>query len=187
MSGLWRPLCLIGLAAALVLSTIGCTDYTYFNVNVRVDDSIVDTSASAQIPALEQIEDCFVYVLDKSGSSIEGPGKELVTTESSKQGTRKCNHGNTSRELGVLDYSTTRGSGALTFLVSMTKLDQQTNIVQPTFLDGSAKGEGPVIKGAIYVDLVVTACKDKNDPHPVTTDASNNWPTCNPVGSLRLQ
>ena len=171
MTGLWRPVCLIGLAAALVLSTIGCTDYTYFNINVRVDDSIVDTSASAQIPALEQIEDCFVYVLDKSGRSIEGAGKELVTTESSKQGTRACNLQNTKRDVGVLDYSTTRGSGALTFLVSMTKLDQQTNIVQPTFLDGSAKGEGPVIKGAIYVDLVVTACKDPdpNAPNPVTT------------------
>jgi hypothetical protein len=178
MTGLWRPVCLIGLAAALVLSSSGCTDYTYFNVNVRVDDSVVDTSASAQIPALEQIEDCFVYVLDKSGRSIEGAGKELVTTESSKQGTRKCNHGNTSRELGVLDYSTTRGSGTLSFLVSMTKLDTQTNTT-PTFLDGLVKAEGTVIKGAIYVDLVVTACKDPKDPHPVTT--ANR--TCNPVGS----
>jgi hypothetical protein len=104
MTGLRRALRLIGLAAALTLSTNGCsTDYTYFNVNVRVDDSVVDQSASAQIPALEQINDCFVYVLDKSGRSIEGAGKELVTTESSKQGTRKCNPGNTSRELGVLD------------------------------------------------------------------------------------
>jgi hypothetical protein len=180
MTGLWRPVCLIGLAAALVLSSSGCTDYTYFNINVRVDDSVVDTSASAQIPALEQIEDCFVYVLDKSGRSIEGAGKELVTTESSKQGTRKCNHGNTSRELGVLDYSTTRGSGALSFLVSMTKLDTQTSTT-PTFLDGLVKAEGTVIKGAIYVDLVVTACKDPdpNAPNPVTT--ANR--TCNPVGS----
>jgi hypothetical protein len=179
MTGLWRPLCPISLAAALVLSSGGCTDYTYFNVNVSVDDSVVDTSASAQIPALEQIEDCFVYVLDKSGRSIEGAGKELVTTESSKQGTRKCNHGNTSRELGVLDYSTTRGNGTLSFLVSMTKLDPQTSAT-PTFLDGSVEGKGTVSKGAIYVDLVVTACKDPKDPNPVTTADRN----CNPVGSL---
>jgi hypothetical protein len=180
MTGLRRALRLIGLAAALTLSTNGCsTDYTYFNVNVRVDDSVVDQSASAQIPALEQINDCFVYVLDKSGRSIEGAGKELVTTESSKQGTRKCNPGNTSRELGVLDYSTTRGSGTLSFLVSMTKLDTQTSAT-PTFLDGSVKAEGPVAKGAIYVDLVVTACKDPKDPHPSTTASR----ACNPVGSL---
>jgi hypothetical protein len=186
MTGLWRPTCLIGLAAALILSSSGCTDYTYFNVNVSVDPSVAVQSPSAQIPALEQINDCFVYVLDKSGRSIEGAGKELLTTESSKQGTQKCSPGDiTNSELGVLDYSTTRGSGTLTFLVSMTKYDSQAiPPVTPTFLDGSAKGEGPVIKGAIYVDLVVTPCKDPKDPNPVNTDPAKNWPTCNPVGSL---
>jgi hypothetical protein len=154
------------LAAALVLSSSGCTDYTYFNVGVKVDESVLE-------PALNQIDDCFVYVLDKSGRSIEGAGKELVTTESSKQGTRKCNYANTSRDLGVLDYSTTRGRGTLSFLVSMTRYDGQTSV---TFLDGLAKGEGPVIQGAIYVDLVVTPCKDPKDPNSTTDNL------CNPVG-----
>jgi hypothetical protein len=180
MTGLRRALRLIGLAAALTLSTNGCsTDYTYFNVNVRVDDSVVDQSASAQIPALEQINDCFVYVLDKSGRSIEGAGKELVTTESSKQGTRACHLQITKRDVGVLDYSTTRGRGTLSFLVSMTRHDGYTN-TDSTFLDGLAEAAGTVIKGAIYVDLVVTACNDPKDPHPSTT--ANR--TCNPVGSL---
>jgi hypothetical protein len=61
----------------------------------------------------------------------------------------------------------------------MTKLDTQTSAT-PTFLDGSVKAEGPVAKGAIYVDLVVTACKDPKDPHPSTTASR----ACNPVGSL---
>lgn len=174
MTGLWRPVCLIGLAGALVLSSSGCTDYTYFNVHVSVDPSVVDTSSLPTTPTLEQIDDCFFYVLDKSGRSIEGAGKELVTTESSKQGTQTCKLGYTNRDVGVLDYSTTRGSGTLTFLVSMTKYE---STVTTTFLDGLAKGEGPVNQGgAIYVDLVVKAC----DPNPSTTGNP-----CNPVGVSR--
>jgi hypothetical protein len=151
MTILQRSVCLMGLAAALVLPASGCTDYTYFNVSVKIDDN-----ANVTDPALGQVDNCFVYVLDGgSGRTIEA-GRELVTTNDvPSPGTRECNLGRTPRDLGVLDYSTAKSGGTLKFVVSMT------DSTPYTILDGSV--EGQVKGGVISLSLLVAPCNDPKD------------------------
>ena len=145
-----RSLCLVGLAAALVLPTSGCTGYSYFNVHVSVDSNVTDQT-------LAQVDNCFVYVFE--GSSTIERQRELVTTENvPPPGARECNFGKTPRDLGTLDYSTAKSGGTLKFLVTMTTPDTDPS-KNVSMMDGSV--EGPAKGGVISLELVATPCGPK--------------------------
>jgi hypothetical protein len=157
MTILQRSVCLMGLAAALVLPASGCADYTYFNVSVKIDDN-----ANVTDQALGQVDDCFVYVLDGgSGHTIEA-GRELVTTKDiPSPGARECNLGRTPRDLGTLDYSTAKSGGTLKFVVSMTDQVTTDKPTPYTILDGSV--EAQVKGGVVSLSLLVAPCNDPKD------------------------
>jgi hypothetical protein len=148
-----RSVCLVGLAAALVLSTSGCSGYTYFNVHVSVDSNVTDQT-------LAQVDNCYVRVLDASGNAIES-SRELVTTENvPPPGARECNFGKTPRDLGTLDYSTAKSGGTLRFLVYMTTPDTDPS-KSVTMLQGLA--DGSPRGGVTSLDLVAKPCGDNLD------------------------
>jgi hypothetical protein len=143
MTGPQRVTCLVGLGAALVLSTSGCGDpYTYFNVHVTLQQSgsnLVDNATQRQIYS------CLVYVL-ADGKQIEN-GTELRTLP----GPVACKAPDTPLDVGTMDYSTKRSSGTLEFIINMKDTDGLV-IVQ-----GST--EGGVRSGQIVsLDLVAETC-----------------------------
>jgi len=110
MTCLQRVACLVGSAAALVMSASGCDPYTYFNVHVTLQQqgaNAVDSQTQNLISA------CKLFVL-ADGKLIENE-QELKTI----QGPTACRHTLTPIDIGVLDYSTARTSGKLSFMVNM--------------------------------------------------------------------
>lgn len=151
MTSLQRSVCLMGLAAAVALSASGCTGYTYFNVHASVDTNVNITDQ-----VLGQVDNCFVYVLDGSGRSIES-GRELVTTATvPSPGARECNLGRTPRDLGVLDYSSAKSGGTLTFLITMTNQVTTDKPTPDTILAGWV--DGPLKGGIVSLDVVAAMC-----------------------------
>lgn len=158
MTGVRRVACLIGSAAALVLSASGCTDYTYFNVDVRLDPSIDDSTQ-------RQIASCSVYVFAGS-EQIEGH-KELTLLN----GTAACKapntgldqYGNDTNDIGTMDYSTARGSGSIRFFIDMECLDSVEKCVNKNPLQGSVQGNvnpGQVISLTLVAGMCGTTCQD---------------------------
>jgi hypothetical protein len=142
MTGLSRSACLTGLAAALVLSTSGCDPYTYFNVDVSLGSNVTDQNRF-------DIVSCLVFVVDDS------TGKEIEHTNLDKvEGPSACKdlvHNPTDPDIGVMDYSTTRSSGTLTFFVSMVDT-AKSPIAQGSASAGVSPGK------VLSVDLVCNAC-----------------------------
>ena len=143
MTGQQRLTRLAGLAAALLLSTSGCSDpYTYFNVHVTLEQqgsTLVDNATQRQIYS------CLIYVL-ADGKQIED-GTELRTLP----GPVACKAPDTPLDIGTMDYSSKRSSGTLEFIINMKDTDGLI-IVQ-----GST--EGGVRPGQIVsLDLVAETC-----------------------------
>jgi hypothetical protein len=154
MTALQRLACLIGLAAPLALSTSGCSDpYTYFNVDVKLDQS-VDAVRTAR-----QIASCIVYVL-ADGKQIEA-GHDLDTI----QGPAACKAPDTPvypNDIGTMDYSTIRSSGTIEFVVNM---EDTTGAI---IVQGSAQG-GVKPSQIIQLELVGEPCGGTGSACPVDT------------------
>lgn len=150
MTGLRRVACLIGSAAALVLSASGCTDYTYFNVHVTIDPAIDDNASIAR----REIDSCVVYVL-AGDKQIEGwPLTNL-------DGNPACSRDKTPLDVGTMDYSTARTSGTLTFIVDMLDLDRAVTV------QGSEPADIKVGR-VLSVNLIAKTCHTKCDQDPKT-------------------
>jgi hypothetical protein len=154
MTALQRLACLIGLAAPLALSTSSCSDpYTYFNVDVKLDQS-VDAVRTAR-----QIASCIVYVL-ADGKQIEA-GHDLDTI----QGPAACKAPDTPvypNDIGTMDYSTIRSSGTIEFVVNM---EDTTGAI---IVQGSAQG-GVKPSQIIQLELVGEPCGGTGSACPVDT------------------
>ena len=140
MTGLSRSACLIGLAAALVLSTSGCDPYTYFNVDVSLGASITGQNRF-------DTYSCGVFVLDATtGRRIQEAALKKL------EGPNACqNISDSTTDIGVMDYSTARSSGTLRFFVNML------DTASAPIAEGSAnKGVSP--GHVLSVDLVIEAC-----------------------------
>ena len=138
MTSLHRSVCLIGVAAAMVLSTSGCDPYTYFNVNISLGSSVTAQNRM-------DIASCLVFVLE-NGKKIEDS-----TPLKTIQGPLACRPGEKDPNIGVMDYSTARGSGTLEFFVSMLDTDPKP------IVDGSVKA-GVKPGSILSVDLVAETC-----------------------------
>jgi hypothetical protein len=170
MTSFKQILGLCGLASALSLAS-GCSDYTYFNVDVGLrisgdnrftDDSTIDSIASCSIAVFmgdTQIE---------GSTAIRSNGVDacrLNKTATKDDGRREIkkpypndNNGNPTQtyDLGVLDYSSARDSGTLKFVVTMKnaeKMDMAQGWVE------AKVGSGKIMS----VDLIVDSCEIGKD------------------------
>jgi hypothetical protein len=150
MRGLSRLVSLVGLAAALLMSSVGCSDYTYFNVNItlrQTGDNFVTNDVQREIAA------CVVFVRH-DGKLVE-PGTDLVKID----GTAACRAPSTPEVVGVMDYSTAKQSGTIEFVVNMNDTEHVT-IVQGTTSAGVAPGK------VMNVDLVAATCPRSSSNAP---------------------
>jgi hypothetical protein len=152
MTGLQRVACLIGLAAALVLSASGCTDYTYFNVNVTIDSKIDDAT-------LRDIDSCVAYVFAGDKQIEQGELlKKLDGTAACKAPTTGTDqYGNTTYNLGTMDYSSARSSGTIKFFVNMVSLEGNPAA------QGSAQGDANPGQ-VLTLNLVAAPCGGTSEP-----------------------
>jgi hypothetical protein len=151
MTGLWRSACLVGLTAALALSTSGCSNYTYFNVDIKLDDSVDFNTTQKEIGY------CSVFVLDAATDKRIEEKMPLTTTE----GSSACPPGLTGRDLGVMNYSTAKSSGTLRFFVDMT--NQGVKVSFGSIVQGSVDGAvkpGEIISLVLSAEACGTSCKD---------------------------
>jgi hypothetical protein len=156
---------LCGLTAALALAS-GCSDYTYFNVfvylNGQAGDNMVDN------PILEKMDSCTISVfkgnLEIGDLSRENQVEKPIDLTEKNGITPICRlgfngtadhsvEGKPIRKIGVLDYSTARKSGDLTFAVTVTKEGQSATIAQGVASKGMNAGK------VEDVELFVNACK----------------------------
>jgi hypothetical protein len=142
MTGLRRVACLIGSAAALVLSASGCTDYTYFNVHITIDPAIDDNNSITR----REINSCLVYVF--AGDKQIEEHKPLAQLN----GNPACSPQKTPLDVGTMDYSTARTSGTLRFIVNMLDLNGIVTV------QGSAQADLRVGQ-VLSVDLVAEPCQ----------------------------
>ena len=164
MNGLQRLACLIGSAAALVLSASGCDPYTYFNVHITIDPAIDNNGSTT----LREVDSCATYVF-ADGKQIE-KGEVLTMLN----GTHACKTPDTGKDasgiitydLGVMDYSSARSSGTIKFLINMQNLQNQSTV--------QGSGEGPVSPGRGERNPVNVLIKA--EPCPNTCDTCQ--PTC---------
>ncbi|MGB8298480.1 MAG: hypothetical protein WCG85_23900 [Polyangia bacterium] len=115
MTTLSRVTCLIGLATA-VLSTGGCDPYTYYNVHVTLQ---LQGDNAVKIPnTLDNISTCDVSVYATDSSTAIERGIALNQRTLGPQ-VSPCRGPDTPTDLGILDYSTARSSGSLSFRVNI--------------------------------------------------------------------
>jgi hypothetical protein len=168
MTTLSRVTCLIGLAAALVVSASGCDPYTYYNVDVRLSEADPVTGNGVKVPStLNQIASCDVSVYASDDSS--GPIESGIALNQRTLGPHAspCRGDKTPHpDLGILDYSSARSSGSLTFKVNL--YDGNRNIIVQGSTDPTALNPGHVLP---TVTLVASPC----GPAP-TTDQPNQQP-----------
>jgi len=112
-----RVTCLVGLATALVVSSSGCDPYTYYNVDVTLqqdgDNAVSDPNTVMQFAGC----DVSVYANDEP-VAIETGIPLIQRTAGGHEGV--CRGTETPRpDLGILDYSTARSSGSLKFKVNI--------------------------------------------------------------------
>jgi len=144
MKSLQRMATFVGAAAALMLS-VGCGDYTYFNVSIKLKDS----GNNWVEPATQnQISNCMLTIL-YNGSRIED---EIKLTKI--DGTDACRGGQTPVDVGTMNYSTAKKSGKLQFIVSMYR----SGINPPIIVQGSTEGPLPPSENPKGIDLVAEKC-----------------------------
>ena len=170
MTGLQRAACLIGSAAALVLSASGCDPYTYFNVHVTIDPVIdKDTVNNPR----QQISSCILYVF--AGDQELDPNSPCAAYLS--DGYKQIEEGEDLKRLGTVDackapitpldvetlyYSTSRSSGILMFLVSMKALSGDVT-VQCCSHDANVN-PGQVLTVELVAEPCTTSpCENTND------------------------
>ena len=163
MTSLRRVVCLIGSAAALVLLASGCTDYTYFNVDITMDRNTPDTTR-------REIDRCIAYVLVGDKQIEEGRIlKQLTGAEACRApyaGT-DSNHMVT-YDIGTMDYSSARGSGTMKFVVDMIEVNAPNAIT----VQGSAQGNvspGQVVTLSLLAEPCEEICNIGQKTCPVDT------------------
>ena len=153
MTSLQRVVCLIGSAAALLLSAGGCTDYTYFNVDITIDHTISDQTR-------REVGSCRIYVLE--GSRQIEPGHELTKLDGvpacKSYTTGTDDYGNPTYEVGTMDYSSARSSGTINFVVNMIEVNSPNAVT----VQGSA-GANVAPGQVITVPLKAKTCP-RTDP-----------------------
>jgi hypothetical protein len=154
MTRLLRVTSLIGIAGALVLSAGGCADYTYFNLNVSMDNSI-ETATQNKIAA------CQVFIR-YNGQKIEEE-VDLIDLN----GNPVCKAGPKQDGIvGTMNYSTAKKSGRFQFIVNMYETGMGGIILAQGAVEGDAS------PGKIWsLDLVASKC-----PLPCTEVSCN--PKC---------
>ena len=159
MTTLSRMTCLVGLATALVLSSNACDPYTYYNVDVTLqqtgDNAVSDPNTVMQFAGC----DVSVYANDE----LIETGIPLVQRTAGGHES-VCRGTETPRpNLGILDYSTARSSGSLKFKVNI--YDAPTpphNIIVQGYSENMAVSPGHVLN---TITLVASPCLDPNNPH----------------------
>jgi hypothetical protein len=156
---------LCGLTTALALAS-GCSDYTYYNVFVYLNGEAGDNMVDSKI--LEKMDSCTVGVhkgnLDNDELSRENQVEKPIDLTEKNGITPICRlgfngeagrsaEGKAVRKIGVMDYSTARHSGDLTFVVTVTKENQSSTIAQGVASKGVSAGK------VEDVELFVNACK----------------------------
>jgi hypothetical protein len=151
-----RVTCLVGLATALVVSSSGCDPYTYYNVDVTLqqdgDNAVSDPNTVMQFAGC----DVSVYANDEP-VAIETGIPLIQRTAGGHEGV--CRGTETPRpDLGILDYSTARSSGSLKFKVNI--YDKATagpdqHILVQGFTDAVPVSPGHVLN---TITLVASPC-----------------------------
>jgi len=158
MTSHMRVTCLIGLAAALVVSTSGCDPYTYYNIDVSLQNDPASKNMVKLPNTLNQIGSCDVSVYASDSSTAIEVGVELNERDKGPLHS-PCRGKETSfPELGILDYSTARSSGSLKFKVNI--YDQATagpdqHIIVQGFTDAVPVSPGHVLS---TITLVASPC-----------------------------
>jgi len=169
MTSHMRVTCLIGLAAALVVSTSGCDPYTYYNIDVSLQNDPASNNTVKLPNTLNQILSCDVSVYASDSTSPIEVGVELNERDKGPAHS-PCRGKDTSfPELGILDYSTARTSGSLWFQVNIK--DANKNII----IQGKTDHPVGVSPGNILPTLFLVA----SPCGPATTQDQPNQPTCN--------
>jgi hypothetical protein len=150
----------------MVVSASACDPYTYFNVNVKIQES--GDNAVADPNTVMQFAGCDVSVYANDGATPIETGIPLIQrTLGSRVGA--CRGLETPRpSLGILDYSTARSSGVLKFKVNI--YDAPTpphNIIVQGYSENMAVSPGHVLP---TLDLVASPCLDPNNPDRSTTN-----------------
>lgn len=156
MTTLTRVTCLVGFAMALVVSTSGCDPYTYYNVAIALK---IDGDNAVKIPATQlKIIDCdiSVYASD-SPNAIERGIRLNQRTLGPK--VSPCRGTETPIDLGILDYSTARSSGSLSFRVNVYGTDPADTSKSIPIIQGTTDPV-PVSPGHILptIDLPLSPC-----------------------------
>jgi hypothetical protein len=168
-----RVTCLIGLAAALVVSTSGCDPYTYYNIDVSLQNDPASNNMVKLPNTLNQIGSCDVSVYASDSSTAIEVGVELNERDKGPLHS-PCRGKETSfPELGILDYSTARTSGSLWFQVNIKDVNQNTIIQGKTDPVGVSPGK---ILPTVF--LVASPCVDPKNPDQTHADQPNAGP-CN--------
>jgi hypothetical protein len=162
MTFIKRMLGLCGLTASLALAS-GCSDYTYFNVGVYLNQDSGDNMVDR--PILEDMTTCTVAVY--IGDNQIEHATEL-TTGGSANGICKPgfngqmgNVGNTKvMKVGVLDYSSARTSGEIKFTVTVLKPGGDKMDVMAQGSASASVSSGKVLE----VPLIVNACAYTDHP-----------------------
>jgi len=167
MTTLSRVTCLIGLATA-VLSTGGCDPYTYYNVHVALQ---LQGDNAVKIPnTRDEINSCDVSVFASDSSQAI----EIVDLNQRTLGPKvsPCRSTETPTDLGILDYSTARSSGSLSFRVNLYGTDPTNNTQNIIIIQGTTNPV-PVSPGHILptIDLPLSPCGPKT-----TIDQPNQQP-----------
>jgi hypothetical protein len=155
-----RVTCLIGLAAALVVSTSGCDPYTYYNVDIKLSVPATSSNAVDRVHTLPNVTSCDVAVYasdspDPIEFGIALNERNLGPKASPCRGTETAN--NPDSDLGILDYSTARTSGSMSFKVNL--YSDKTVIIQGS-TDPVGVSPGHILN-TVY--LVVSPCGPPGD------------------------
>lgn len=170
MTFIKRMLGLCGLSATLAMAS-GCSDYTYFNVTVYLnnqDDNIIDGRI------MSEARSCLLTV-SAGGKQIEN-SVELSDGNTGAAVCRKGLDGTKDKidninvlKLGVLDYSTARDSGELEFTVTVLKPAGDAKEITAQGSATARVSSGKVLE----VPLVIDACSTSEHPKGKSCEGSN--------------
>ncbi|HJX65323.1 MAG TPA: hypothetical protein VJ860_15380 [Polyangia bacterium] len=171
MTNLSRVTCLLGLATALVVSTSGCDPYTYYNVHITFQlagDNFI------KVPnTLNKIAACDISVYANDGTVPIETNIAIIDRTQGRQ-VNACRGSETAKDtfpdLGILDYSTARSSGTLSFKVRMYDGPSPPhNVIVEGSTDSVGVNPGHVLP---TVELVASPCG------PAVTTDQPSQPTC---------
>jgi len=162
MTFIKRMLGLCGLTSALALAS-GCSDYTYFNVTVYLnqqDDDMIDGSIQGKMTSCKvavfagdtPIEHSTELTKENNVNAICKPNLPGVdTTDLAVVNNTKV------WKLGVLDYSSARSSGEIKFTVTVRESANEV-IAQGSASAGVSSGK------ILEVPLIINACATSDHP-----------------------